>query len=126
VHEADQEGSQPPIISHTAEPAAVEPRQRRALLGVPVRTGLMTVRVPVHVVAVRMQVIVEVEHMSGADAWMSVGRADGATHPCQGENAEHDQHDADGEFHRPAVALQDIAGETFIERSLTHQRPGDE
>ena len=38
--------------------------------------------------------------MSAVGARMGVGRADRAPHPCQGENAEQDQHDADREFHR--------------------------
>ena len=64
------------------------------------RIGAVTMQVPVHIVAMRMQVIVKVKRMSARDAGMGVGRADRAAHPCQGENAEQDQHDTDGEFHR--------------------------
>src|SRR6266853_5906222 len=83
VHDADREGSQPHIERDPAEPTAVEPRQRRVLVGVPVRAGAVTVRVPVHVVAVRMRVIVEVERMSAGAARMGVGRADRAAHPVK-------------------------------------------
>jgi hypothetical protein len=50
----------------------------------------------------RMQVIVEVEHMTARDAGMRMGRADRAAHACQGENPKQNQHDSDGEFHRHA------------------------
>ena len=102
VHEADHEGSQPVIERDPAEPTAVEPRQRRLLFGVPVRAGTVTVRVPVQVVAVRMEVIVDVELMYAGSARMRMGRAARAGHACQGENAEQDEHDADGKFHRHA------------------------
>ncbi len=124
VHEADREGSQPLIERDPAEPTAVEPRQRRVLLGVPVRTGAMTVRVLVHVVAVRMRVIVEVERMSTRDARMGVGGADRAAHPCQGENTEQDQHDADGEFHRQTELWRDDDPEHDDRRADRHDRDG--
>jgi hypothetical protein len=38
---------------------------------------------------------------------MGVGRADRAAHPCQGENAEQDQYDADGELHRQTEPWRD-------------------
>ena len=63
MHEADHKGSQPVIKRDPAEPAAVEPRQRRVLLGVSVRTGVVTVRVPVRVVAMCMQVFMKIERM---------------------------------------------------------------
>src|SRR6185369_1070814 len=94
VYEAYHEGSQPVIQRDPTEPAAVEPRQRRALVGVPVRAWVVTVRMPVQVVAVRMEVIVDVGLMYTGNTRMRTA------HACQGENAEQDEHDADGKFHR--------------------------
>ena len=59
MHEADGEWSQPFIERDPAEPIAIEPRQRRLFLGVPVRIGTVTVQVPVQIVAMGMQMIVE-------------------------------------------------------------------
>ena len=84
----------------------------------------MPVRVPVHVVAVRMQVIVEVERMSAGDARMGVGRADRLAHPCQGENAEQDQHDADGELHRQTEPWRDDDLEHDDRHADRHDRDG--
>ena len=102
MHEADHEGAQPVIERDPTEPAAVEPRQRRVLVGVTVRAGAVPVRMPVQIVAVGMEVIVDVEVMYAGNARMRIGRHARAAHAhaCQGEDAEQDEHDADGKFHR--------------------------
>ena len=59
MHEADGEWSQPLIERDPAEPIAIEPRQRRLFLGVPMRIGTVTMQVPVQIVAMGMQMIME-------------------------------------------------------------------
>ena len=77
MHKADGERSQPLIECDPPEPAAVETRQRRLLLGVPMRIGAVTMQVPVQIVAMGMQMIMEmvVERISARGVRMeSVGR----------------------------------------------------
>ena len=62
--------------------------------------------------------------MSAGDVRMDVGRADRAAHPRQGENAEQDQHDADGEFHRQTEPWRDHDPEHDDRRADRHDRQG--
>jgi len=55
---------------------------------------------------------------------MGVGGADRAAHPCQGENTEQDQHDADGEFHRQTELWRDDDPEHDDRRADRHDRDG--
>ncbi|MCS3978785.1 hypothetical protein M2191_003468 [Bradyrhizobium japonicum] len=88
------------------------------------RTEVVTVRVPVHVIAVRMQVVMKIKRMSAADAGMDVSCADRAPDPRQGENAEQDQHDADRKFHRQTKLRRDNDPEHDDRRTDRHDRDG--
>jgi hypothetical protein len=59
-------------------------------------------RMPVQIVTVRMEVIVDVEVLYAGNARMRINRPAHAAdaHARQGEDAEQDEHDADGKFHR--------------------------
>ena len=72
------------------------------MLGMTVRAGPMTVRMPVQIVAMRMEMSVGY----GGNVRMRIGRSACAAHAhtCQSEDAKQDEHDADGKFHRHARA----------------------
>ena len=55
---------------------------------------------------------------------MRMGRAARAAHACQGENAEQDQHDADGKFHRHAEPRRNDDPEHDDCRADRHDRDG--
>jgi hypothetical protein len=78
----------------------------------------------VHVVAMCMQVVMKIERMSFLSARMGAGRADRASDPGQGENAEQDQHDADRKFHRQTESWWDDDPEQDDRRTDPHHRDG--
>jgi hypothetical protein len=122
MHETDHEGAQPFIQRNPSERGSVEPRQRRVLLGVSVRTGVVTVRVPVRVVAMCMQVFMKIERMFAVGADMGVGCADSAPDSSQGKNAKQDQHHADREFHGQTEPWRDDNPEYDDRRTNGHDR----
>ena len=98
VHESHHKRPQPMIRRQATKPAAIEPRQGRAVTGMAVVVRAVAVRMSMHVIAVSVNVIVQLGVACCAED---------AAHARQREDPEQNQHDAHGEFHRKTEPWRD-------------------